>query len=66
LLFIFLLYFTAPVLATLTKLQLLDPDLATSLFGKTIEEIWTSMLLDNCSMVITRMAAMMPSPKVCL
>jgi cation/acetate symporter len=39
LLFIFLLYFTAPVLATLTKLQLLDPDLATSLIGKTIEEV---------------------------
>jgi cation/acetate symporter len=39
LLFIFLLYFTSPVLATLTKLQLLDPDLATSLIGKTIEEV---------------------------
>ena len=39
LLFIFLLYFTAPALATLTKLQLLDPNLATSLFGKSIEEV---------------------------
>jgi cation/acetate symporter len=39
LLFIFLLYFTAPALATLTKLQLLDPELATSLIGKTIEEV---------------------------
>jgi len=39
LLFIFLLYFTAPALATLTKLQLLDPNLATSLIGKTIEEV---------------------------
>ncbi|HUS52952.1 MAG TPA: sodium:solute symporter family protein [Thermohalobaculum sp.] len=39
LLFIFLLYFTAPVLATLSKLQLLDPALATSLIGKTIEEV---------------------------
>ena len=39
LLFIFLLYFTAPVLATLTKLQLLDPDLATSLIGKSIDEV---------------------------
>jgi cation/acetate symporter len=37
--FIFLLYFTAPALATLTKLQLLDPDLATSLIGKTIDEV---------------------------
>jgi cation/acetate symporter len=37
--FIFLLYFTAPVLATLTKLQLLDPELATSVIGKTIEEV---------------------------
>ena len=31
--FIFLLYFTAPALATLTKLQLLDPTLATSIIG---------------------------------
>jgi len=37
--FIFLLYFTAPALATLTKLQLLDPDLATSLIGKSIDEV---------------------------
>lgn len=37
--FIFLLYFTAPALATLTKLQLLDPDLATSVIGKTIDEV---------------------------
>ena len=37
--FIFLLYFTAPALATLTKLQLLDPTLATSLIGKSIEEV---------------------------
>ena len=39
LLFIFLLYFTAPALATLTKLQLLDPNLATSIIGKSIEEV---------------------------
>jgi len=39
LLFIFLLYFTAPALATLTKLQLLDPQLATSIIGKSIEEV---------------------------
>lgn len=39
LLFIFLLYFTAPALATLTKLQLLDPELPTAIIGKTIEEV---------------------------
>jgi cation/acetate symporter len=39
LLFIFLLYFTAPALATLTKLQLLDPQLATSVIGKSIAEV---------------------------
>jgi cation/acetate symporter len=32
--FIFLLYFTAPALATFTKLQVLDPNLATSIIGK--------------------------------
>lgn len=39
LLFIFLLYFTAPALATLTKLQLLDPDLSTSIIGKSIADV---------------------------
>ena len=39
LLFIFLLYFTAPALATLTKLQVLDPSLATSIIGKSIAEV---------------------------
>ena len=39
LLFIFLLYFTAPALATFTKLQILDPSLATSIIGKTIAEV---------------------------
>jgi cation/acetate symporter len=39
LLFIFFLYFTAPALATLTKLQLLDPELATSIIGKSIAEV---------------------------
>lgn len=39
LLFIFLLYFTAPALATFTKLQLLDPELATSIIGKSIDEV---------------------------
>ncbi len=37
--FIFLLYFTAPALATLTKLQLLDPNLPTSLVGDSIESV---------------------------
>ena len=37
--FIFLLYFTAPALATLTKLQMLDPHLATSVIGKTLTEV---------------------------
>ena len=39
LLFIFLLYFTAPALATLTKLQLLDPNLATSIINKSIADV---------------------------
>ena len=37
--FIFLLYFTAPTLATLTKLQLLDPTLPTAIIGKAVEEV---------------------------
>ena len=37
--FITLLYFTAPALATFTKLQILDPNLATSIIGKSIESI---------------------------
>lgn len=37
--FIFLLYFTAPALATLTKLQLLDPDLSSSIIGKSIADV---------------------------
>ena len=39
LLFIFLLYFTAPALATLSKLQVLDPHLATSIIGKSIASV---------------------------
>ncbi|HUS96867.1 MAG TPA: sodium:solute symporter family protein, partial [Hyphomicrobiaceae bacterium] len=39
LLFIFLLYCTAPALATLTKLQLLDPNLPTAIIGKSIAEV---------------------------
>jgi len=49
--FITLLYFTAPALATLTKLQVLDPNLATSIIGKSIASVnalewiqkWTSV-----------------------
>jgi cation/acetate symporter len=49
--FIFLLYFTAPCLATLTKLQLLDPNLSTAIIGKPFAEVanlewvknWTSV-----------------------
>jgi len=37
--FIFLLYFTAPALATLTKLQLLDPTVATAIIGKPFAEV---------------------------
>ena len=37
--FIFLLYFSAPALATLTKLQLLDPNYATAVIGKSFEEV---------------------------
>ncbi|MDH3377293.1 MAG: cation acetate symporter [Gammaproteobacteria bacterium] len=37
--FIFLLYFTAPALATFTKLQVLDPNLATGIIGKAIAEV---------------------------
>jgi cation/acetate symporter len=37
--FIFLLYFTAPALATLSKLQVLDPHLATSIIGKSIADV---------------------------
>ncbi len=37
--FITLLYFTAPALATFSKLQVLDPNLATSIIGKTIAQV---------------------------
>jgi cation/acetate symporter len=37
--FIFLLYFTAPALATFTKLQVLDPNLATSVIGKPLAQV---------------------------
>ncbi len=51
LLFIFLLYFTAPALATLTKLQLLDPALATSVIGKKIADIQALEWVKNWSAV---------------
>ena len=51
LLFIFLLYFTAPALATLTKLQLLDPNLATSVIGKPVEEVLSLAWVQNWSAV---------------
>ena len=37
--FIFLLYFTAPALATLTKLQIFDPNLATGIIGKAVADV---------------------------
>lgn len=37
--FIFLLYFSAPALATFSKLQMIDPTLATSIIGKPIAEV---------------------------
>ena len=37
--FIFLLYFTAPALATFTKLQIMDPNLATGIIGKSIDDV---------------------------
>jgi len=51
LLFIFLLYFTAPALATLTKLQLLDPNLATSIIGKPIADVMSLAWIQNWSAV---------------
>ncbi len=39
LLFIFLLYFTAPALATFTKLQVLDPNFATGIIGKAFSDV---------------------------
>ncbi len=51
LLFIFLLYFTAPALATLTKLQVLDPELATGIIGKSIEEVQALSWVQNWTAV---------------
>lgn len=49
--FIFLLYFTAPALATLTKLQLLDPNLATAVIGKSFAEVSNLEWVKNWSSV---------------
>ena len=45
--FIFLLYFTAPALATLTKLQLLDPNLPTAIIGKPFAEVMQLAWVQN-------------------
>jgi cation/acetate symporter len=49
--FIFLLYFTAPALATLTKLQLLDPTLPTAVIGKAIADVQALEWVQNWSAV---------------
>jgi len=49
--FIFLLYFTAPALATFTKLQLLDPNLATSIIGKSFADISAIEWVKNWSSI---------------
>ena len=49
--FIFLLYFTAPALATLTKLQLLDPALPTAIIGKAYEEVANLPWIQNWAQV---------------
>lgn len=51
LLFIFLLYFTAPALATLTKLQLLDETLPTAIIGKEIATVMSLEWIQNWSAV---------------
>jgi len=49
--FITLLYFTAPALATLSKLQILDPNLPTSLVGKPIEAVLALEWIQNWASV---------------
>ncbi|MHA1523485.1 MAG: sodium:solute symporter family protein [Alphaproteobacteria bacterium] len=51
LLFIFILYFTAPALATFTKLQLLDPNLATSIIGKAVADVQALDWIQNWASV---------------
>jgi cation/acetate symporter len=49
--FIFLLYFTAPALATLTKLQLLDPNLPTAVIGQSYEMVSNLAWIKNWASV---------------
>jgi cation/acetate symporter len=49
--FIFLLYFTAPSLATFSKLQLLDPNLPTAIIGKSIESVMALDWVKNWSAI---------------
>jgi cation/acetate symporter len=49
--FIFLLYFTSPCLATLTKLQLLDPNLPTAIIGKPFAEVANLAWIKNWAAV---------------
>ncbi|KFX72255.1 MAG: sodium:solute symporter [alpha proteobacterium QL1] len=45
--FIFLLYFSAPMLATLSKIMLIDPNQATSIIGKPIDQVMTIEWVKN-------------------
>ena len=47
--FIFLLYSSAPMLATLSKLQLIDPSLATSIIGRSIADVQALEWVQNWS-----------------
>jgi cation/acetate symporter len=51
LLFIFILYFSAPCLATLSKLAMLDPDLATGIIGKPFADVAALDWIKNWSSV---------------
>ena len=51
LLFIFLLYFTAPALATFTKLSVLDPELATGIIGKSFADVQSLAWIQKWSAV---------------
>ena len=47
--FIFLLYFSAPALATFSKLSMLDPTLPTAIIGQPIEEVLALSWIQNWS-----------------
>merc|ERR1712146_439753 len=49
--FIFLLYSSAPMLATLSKLALMDPNLPTAIIGKSISEVQSIPWVQNWSAV---------------